>query len=234
MSLVQRRAPGQAAVDAVMGVKSGGGEASPPVTNLGGNAPSRFENEVAQIRCIFRFLRYFGGRLATCRRFVTPTQKSVATPLTASAPQQATEARSSPHHVTMAQCEYIHTCTHTRTRQRCSGAVCVRPFRLPFVFRFVFRFVFLFVFRFVFLFVFRFVFLSSVSFRPSRPVPSRENRPQRRVRTGLSLHQPRPAAVSAAEAGAITRHCFVALLTRPSAGIGGPTTTTARPELASR
>ena len=52
-----------------------------PVTNLWGDVPSRFENEVAQIRHLFRFLWYFGGRLATCRRFVPPTQKSVATPL---------------------------------------------------------------------------------------------------------------------------------------------------------
>ena len=44
---------------------------------------------MAQIRCLFRFLlanllptypRYFGGRLATCRRF-GPTEKSVATRL---------------------------------------------------------------------------------------------------------------------------------------------------------
>ena len=32
--------------------------------------PIRFENEVAQIRCLLRFLEYFGGKLATCRRFV--------------------------------------------------------------------------------------------------------------------------------------------------------------------
>ena len=54
-----------------MGVESGGGGAEgthPPVTNLGGDA--RFENEMAQIRSIFLFLGYFGGRLAICRRFV--------------------------------------------------------------------------------------------------------------------------------------------------------------------
>ena len=73
-----------------MGVESGGrgggggGDAS-HVTNLGGDVPCRFqnesrgdvqspdgENEVAQIRCLFGFLVHFGGRLATCRRFVSP------------------------------------------------------------------------------------------------------------------------------------------------------------------
>ena len=58
-----------------------GGDASPPVKNLGGDVPSRFENEVAQIRRLIRFLGYFGGRLATRRRSVPTTQKSVATPL---------------------------------------------------------------------------------------------------------------------------------------------------------
>ena len=38
--------------------------------NLGGDVPSRFENKTAQIRRLFRFLGYFGDRLATCRRFV--------------------------------------------------------------------------------------------------------------------------------------------------------------------
>ena len=66
-----------------MGVESAvdGGDASPPVTNFVGDVSSRFEGEVAQIWCLFRFLGYFGGRLATCRRFVPSTQKSVATPL---------------------------------------------------------------------------------------------------------------------------------------------------------
>ena len=51
-------------------VESGGGGGEgrrgrvPPVTNLGGDVSSRFENEVAQIRCLFRFLGYFGGRSA--------------------------------------------------------------------------------------------------------------------------------------------------------------------------
>ena len=48
-----------------MGVESGGGggggDASPPVKNLGGDVPSRFEDEVAQIRYLFRFSGYFGG-----------------------------------------------------------------------------------------------------------------------------------------------------------------------------
>ena len=47
-----------------MGVESGGGgdggDVSPPVTNLGGDVPSRFENKVAQIQRLFRFLGYFG------------------------------------------------------------------------------------------------------------------------------------------------------------------------------
>ena len=60
-----------------------GGDASPPMKKLGGDVLSIFENEVAQIRCLFRFLGYFGGRLATCRRFVPSAQKSVAAPLPA-------------------------------------------------------------------------------------------------------------------------------------------------------
>ena len=54
-----------------MGVESGGGgdwgDASPAVKKLGGDVPSRSENEVAEIRCLFRFLGYFGDRLANCR-----------------------------------------------------------------------------------------------------------------------------------------------------------------------
>ena len=40
------------------------------VKNLGGDVPFRFEIKVAKIRCLFRFLGYFGGRLATFRRSV--------------------------------------------------------------------------------------------------------------------------------------------------------------------
>ena len=49
-----------------MGAESGGGgggdggDASPPVKNLGGDVPSRFDNETAQIRCLFRFSGRFG------------------------------------------------------------------------------------------------------------------------------------------------------------------------------
>ena len=47
--------------------KAGGGREGtrPPATNLGGDVPSRFENEVTKIRCLFVLLGYFGGRLAT-------------------------------------------------------------------------------------------------------------------------------------------------------------------------
>ena len=63
--------------------KRGGdvGDASPAVKNLRGDVPSRFDNKTAQIRCPFRFLGYFGNRLATCRRFVPSTQKSLVKPL---------------------------------------------------------------------------------------------------------------------------------------------------------
>ena len=58
--------------------KCGGTEGRRPL-NLGGDVPLQILNEVAQIRRRFRFLGYFGGRLATCRRFVPPpTTKSVA------------------------------------------------------------------------------------------------------------------------------------------------------------
>ena len=61
--------------------KRGAEGTRPPVTHSGGDVPSRFENEVAQIRCRSRFLGHFGGRLATCRRFVPHSKISVATPL---------------------------------------------------------------------------------------------------------------------------------------------------------
>ena len=68
-----------------MGVESGGRRGRIPSMNkFRRDVPSRFENEVAQIRCLFPFFGYFGGRLAMCQRFVAPpppTKKSVATPL---------------------------------------------------------------------------------------------------------------------------------------------------------
>ena len=64
-----------------MGDESGGQRGRvPKVTNLGGDVLSRIENEVSQIRGLFRFLGYSGCRLATCRRFV-PHSKIRATPL---------------------------------------------------------------------------------------------------------------------------------------------------------
>ena len=66
----------------VMGVESGGGgdggDAPPPVTNLGRDVPSRFDDEVAQIRCLFRFLGYFGDRLANITNQVYSLGKSGA------------------------------------------------------------------------------------------------------------------------------------------------------------
>ena len=54
-----------------------GGDASPPVKNLVGTPPDS-RMKWLKIRYLFRFLGYFG---VTCRRFVSSTQKSVATPL---------------------------------------------------------------------------------------------------------------------------------------------------------
>ena len=61
--------------------KRGDGGCVPGSEKLGGGCPPRFENEVARIRCLFRFLEYFGGRLTTLPTIRPPTQKSVATTL---------------------------------------------------------------------------------------------------------------------------------------------------------
>ena len=61
-----------------MGVKSGGGDgvdASSAVKKLGGDVSYRFKNEVAQIRCLFRILGYFGGKLATIPTIRPPHSK---------------------------------------------------------------------------------------------------------------------------------------------------------------
>ena len=67
--------------ESCMGVGSGGGgggeDASLAVERLGGDVPSRFQKEVAQSRCLFLFLGYFGGRLTTCRRFVPPPHSKI-------------------------------------------------------------------------------------------------------------------------------------------------------------
>ena len=44
-----------------MGIENegGGGDASPAVENLGGDVPSRFEEKMSQIRCLFQFLGFF-------------------------------------------------------------------------------------------------------------------------------------------------------------------------------
>ena len=47
----------------------GGGDASPAVKNLGGDVP-QIREQTGPNPVFFRFLGYFGGRLATCRRFV--------------------------------------------------------------------------------------------------------------------------------------------------------------------
>ena len=65
-----------------MGVESGGdGGTRPRSEEVRRGRPSRFENEVAQIRCLFRFLVYFGGRLDTLPTIRPPTHKFVAAPL---------------------------------------------------------------------------------------------------------------------------------------------------------
>ena len=61
--------------------RKGGRGCGPAVKKLGGGRPPRFENEVAQVRCLIRFLGYFSGRLATLPTIRPRTQKSVATPL---------------------------------------------------------------------------------------------------------------------------------------------------------
>ena len=63
------------------GGSGGGGGPDPRTFQNRVFRPHRFENEVANIRCFFRFLGYFGGRLATLPTIDTPTQKSVATPM---------------------------------------------------------------------------------------------------------------------------------------------------------
>ena len=50
--------------------EDGGRDVSPSVKKLAGDVPSKIENEVAQIRSLFRFLGYFGW--PHCRRFVPP------------------------------------------------------------------------------------------------------------------------------------------------------------------
>ena len=63
------------------GGSGGGGGPNPRTFENRVGGPPRFENEVAKIRCFFRFLGYFGVGWPPCRRFDPPTQKSVATPL---------------------------------------------------------------------------------------------------------------------------------------------------------
>ena len=64
-----------------MGVESGGnGGRIPRSEKLGGDATPRFENEVAQIRCLFRFVGYFGGRLATLPMICPPLKNSWRSP----------------------------------------------------------------------------------------------------------------------------------------------------------
>ena len=55
----------------------------PTTFELLGDVPTRFENEVAQIRCLFLFLEYFctGGHTADDSSPPPPTRKTVATPL---------------------------------------------------------------------------------------------------------------------------------------------------------
>ena len=61
--------------------RRGGGGPDPRTFENRAVRPPRFENEVAKIRCFFRFLGYFGVGWPPCRRFDPPTQKSVTTPL---------------------------------------------------------------------------------------------------------------------------------------------------------
>ena len=72
--------------NAPMGVESGGGGRRghvPSSEKIRMGRPPRFENEVAQIWCLFPFLGYFGGRLAMPADDSSPSQKSVASPLRA-------------------------------------------------------------------------------------------------------------------------------------------------------
>ena len=75
-----KRMGGKAWASKVGGGGGDGGDASPPVKNLGGDVPSRYENKTAQIRRHFRLSGYLGIGWPPADDS-SPTQKSVATPL---------------------------------------------------------------------------------------------------------------------------------------------------------
>ena len=76
-----------------MGVEIGGGggeDASPAVKKLVGDVHSTFENEVDQIRCLFRFWWYLWGRLVTLPT-IRPSSKKKRGDAPANAPPAVSE-----------------------------------------------------------------------------------------------------------------------------------------------